>query len=155
MNKVGARTAARAERWFLKLALVFAGLSGCGPGERSFEQPVVLGGETVPPDVLNFGELVYMQRCRGCHGQHGEGDGPYGSTMSPRPANLTQGLYPRLGAEPGELPSDEAFRTIITQGIDGTGMMASDLEGDSLHAVIQYIKTLAPVWRESPPQRVQ
>jgi len=122
----------------------------CGSGERSFEEPVTLGGEEVSADVLNFGELVYMQRCRGCHGQHGEGDGAYGSAMDPRPADLTRGTYRHLE---GERPSDAEFERVITHGIDGTGMTAIDLDDEPRNAVIQYIKTLAPeVWVD---QRVQ
>jgi len=137
----------------VRRAAVVVGLAllGCGSGERSFEAPMTLGGEEVSADVLNFGELVYMQRCRGCHGQHGEGDGPYGSAMDPRPADLTRGVYRHLE---GERPSDAELERVITEGIDGTGMTAIDLEGEPLNAVIQYIKTLAPrTWRDD--QRVQ
>ena len=135
---------------------VSAAAMGCEPGERSFEQPLTLGGQEVAPSVLNLGEIVYMRRCRGCHGQHGGGDGQYGSTMTPRPADLTLGEYPRIGATGGALPSDDDLRRIITEGIEGTGMPAQPLDGEALEAVLQYIKTLAPVWRQEPTsQRVQ
>lgn len=127
-------------------ALVLA-LIGCEPGERSFEAPLVLGGQEVAPDVLNLGEVVYMQRCRGCHGQHGRGDGQYASSMDPRPADLTRGEYPRLGATGGALPTDAQLRRAIVEGIDGTNMAPQGLEGAPLDAVVAYVKTLAPVWR--------
>lgn len=129
------------------LALLVLALSGCGSGERSFEAPVELGGRSVAPDVLNRGELVYMRHCRGCHGQRGHGDGPYAASMQPRPADLTTGEYPRLGATGGELPSDDALRRIVVDGIEGTGMRPQHVEGENLEAVVQYVKTLAPVWR--------
>lgn len=139
-----------------RAALIALLLLGCGPGERSFEAPLVLGGEEVAPEVLSFGEIVYMQRCRRCHGQHGRGDGQYASSMDPRPADLTTGRYPgTTGAADGALPTDEQLRRVITEGIDGTGMAPQDLEGEPLDAVIAYLKTLAPVWREAPDHDVQ
>lgn len=139
----------------MRRALLLAALLlGCGPGERSFEQPLVLGGEEVAPDVLNLGEIVYMQRCRGCHGQHGRGDGQYASSMQPRPADLTRGEYPRIGATGGALPTDEQLRRVVVEGIDGTNMAPQGLDGAPLEAVVAYVKTLAPVWRERRPDQL-
>ncbi len=132
----------------MRRALLLAlALSACGEGRRSFEEPLVLGGETVAPEVLNRGEFVYMQRCRGCHGQHGAGDGPYASSLATRPADLTRGEYPRLGATGGALPSDDALERVIREGIEGTPMGPQHVEGEDLEAVVQYLKTLAPAWR--------
>jgi mono/diheme cytochrome c family protein len=131
----------------LGLALAALLAAACGSGERSFEAPVVLGGTEVPPEVLNRGELVYMRHCRGCHGARGRGDGRYASSMSPRPADLTAGEYPRLGATGGELPTDEALRRAIVEGLEGTGMTPQPIEGENLEAVVQYVKTLSPAWR--------
>lgn len=129
--------------------VVFAllALTACGEGQRSFEAPVVLGGREVAPEVLNRGEFVYMQRCRGCHGQHGAGDGPYASSLTPRPADLTSGEYPRLAPD-GALPSDQVLARAIREGIEGTPMGPQPVEGEDLDAVVQYVKTLAPVWRQ-------
>ncbi len=130
-------------------ALLLASLAiGCGQGRRSFEAPVVLGGREIAPDVLNRGEFVYMQRCRGCHGQHGRGDGPYGSTLPTRPADLTRGAYPRLAPD-GALPTDDALKAAVRDGIEGTPMGPQGVAGDELEAVVQYVKTLAPVWRSA------
>lgn len=129
-------------------------LLGCGKGRRSFEEPVVLGGREISADVLNRGEFVYMQRCRGCHGQHGAGDGPYASSLAVRPANLTSGRYPRL-ARGDALPTDAALERAIREGIPGTPMGPQPVEGEDLRAVVEYIKTLAPVWRAQRAQDVQ
>ncbi|HEY8432104.1 MAG TPA: cytochrome c [Sandaracinaceae bacterium] len=133
------------------LSLAFA-LAACGEGRRSFEQPLVLGGQRVSPDVLNRGEFVYMQRCRQCHGPRGRGDGPYASSLDPRPADLTRGEYPRIGATGGTLPSDEALARVIREGIEGTSMGPQHLEGENLEAVVQYLKTLSPAWRAQDVQ---
>ena len=131
----------------MRLALVLALLlAGCGSGRRSFEEPVVLGGVEVAPEVLNHGEIVFMSRCRGCHGAEGRGDGPYAASMEPSPADLTSGRYPRAAPE-GGLPSDEALREILVVGIEGTPMGPQDLGDEEREAVLQYSKTLAPAWR--------
>lgn len=132
-------------RWLPWMALA---LAACGPGKRTFEEPVELGGVEVAPEVLNHGELAYMRYCRGCHGQHGQGDGTYASSMDPRPADLTRGEYPRLGARSGDLPSDAQIRDAIQHGIEGTGMGPQHVAPDDLDPLVAYVKTLAPVWRE-------
>ncbi len=120
-------------------------LLGCGPGQRTFEEPVVLGGRTIAPELLNRGEFAYMRHCRGCHGQQGRGDGPYASSLPSRPLDLTRGQYTHLG--PG-LPSDEALATAIRDGV-GT-MPRQPVSTEELEALVQYVKTLSPVWREPP-----
>src|SRR5690606_1963298 len=122
-------------------------LVGCGEGQRSFEQPVVLGGVEVAPEVLNRGEFAYVRYCRQCHGPTGHGDGPYAASLPPRPADLTSGEYPRMGATGGELPSDEAIARVIREGVPGTAMGPQGVSASDLDALVQYVKTLAPVWR--------
>jgi len=34
------------------------------------------------------GEALFQTHCAACHGEHGEGDGPAGANLSPKPANL-------------------------------------------------------------------
>ena len=128
------------------LFLCAVGLVACGSGKRSFEAPVELNGQTVAPEVLNRGELVYMQHGRGCHGQRGRGDGPYARSLRPPPRDLTTGEYRHLESP----PTDAALRAVITQGIEGTGMRAQRVEGESLTAVVAYTR-----WLALPDQRVQ
>jgi mono/diheme cytochrome c family protein len=115
-------------------------------GERTFEAPVELAGERVEPEVLNHGEFVYMRDCRGCHGQSGRGDGTYASSLAVRPADLTRGEYPRLA--PGGLPSDAVLERAIREGIAGTPMVPMGMSDADRRAVVHYVKTLAPIWRE-------
>ncbi|MFK7990838.1 MAG: cytochrome c [Sandaracinaceae bacterium] len=130
--------------WLAPLLLV-----ACGPGRRTFEAPVELNGVTVAPEVLNRGEMAYMRYCRGCHGQTGHGDGPYSSSMEPRPADLTTGRYRTMGD--GELPSDAALMTLLEEGIDGTGMRPIAMTDEDRNAVVQYLKTLSPRWMNAQP----
>lgn len=132
--------------------LVLLACLGCGTGRRTFEEPVTLGGVEVAPGVLNDGEFVYMSRCRGCHGVAGRGDGPYAASLTPRPSDLTAGVYPRI-ADDGDLPDDDALRRVLREGIAGTAMGPQDLGPEQLEPVLQYVKTLAP--RAWVDQRVQ
>lgn len=120
---------------------------GCGDGKRSFEAPVVLGGQEVAPEVLNHGEFAYARYCRSCHGPTGKGDGPYAASLTPPPADLTTGEYPRMGAVGGELPSDEDIARIIIEGVEGTAMVPQGVSERDRDALVQYLKTLAPAWR--------
>lgn len=122
-----------------RLALFALLLLGCD-GERSFEAPVTLAGREVSADTLNTGEFVYMQRCKGCHGMDGHGGGPYASSMDPRPANLTTGTYAHLEGDP---PSDDAFRALLENGLEGSPMGPQNVPEDQMDPVIQYVRWLA------------
>lgn len=123
-----------------RLALFGLLLLGCDAGERSFTQPVTLAGREVSADTLNTGEFLYMQRCRGCHGADGHGDGPYASSMETSPADLTTGAYRHLEGSP---PSDEAFRDLLEHGIEGTPMGPQHIPDDQVDPVVQYVRWLA------------
>ncbi len=137
------------KRALLSCMVLFA---GCEGGARTFEAPLVLGGREIAPEVLNRGEFVYMRQCRGCHGQRGQGDGPYAGSLPVRPTNLTTGEYPRVGATGGDLPSDEQLHGVLREGIEGTPMGAQGLSPQELEEVTAYLKTLAPVWRRQDAQ---
>lgn len=135
-------------RWLIAIAWVFA-LAGCdGSSEPGVVgQSVVLGGVEVSARVLARGESVYRQRCRLCHGDSGDGEGPQGRHLSPRPRDLRKGEY-KFAPDPKSLPDDAYFHRILIEGIPNTMMQPWGLDHDDRHAVIQYIKSLSPRWRE-------
>lgn len=47
------------------------------------ENPLVYDTE-----ILKKGKDLYVSACSGCHGQNGDGNGPAGENLDPRPANL-------------------------------------------------------------------
>ena len=49
---------------------------------------------------------------------------------------------------------DEGSAALIVEGIEGTGMGPQAVRGEDLEAIVQYVKTLSPRWREAS-QRVQ
>src|SRR6266545_1617605 len=122
-------------------------------GCRSFKERVtfvdsmVLGGQEVSADVLNYGREHYVQNCYACHGMKGDGKGPAARYYRPPPRDLTKGLY-KFGGVVDGLPHDDDFVRILRHGLWGTPMLAWDVPEEELYPIIQYVKSLAQVWEE-------
>jgi mono/diheme cytochrome c family protein len=114
----------------------------------AFVEPLVLAGQEVSADVLNRGREQFVQNCYACHGMTGNGAGPASPYYRPPPRDLTRGLY-KFGGVMDGLPHDEDFARILQRGLAGTPMLAWDIPRDDLDAIIQYVKSLSPVWREA------
>jgi mono/diheme cytochrome c family protein len=77
------------------------------------------------------GQVLFAENCVQCHGPSGKGDGPWASSYSPRPADLT-----RLSND-GVFPKARVLSVI--DGYDRTGLPGKDmpefgllLEGDTV-----------------------
>lgn len=114
----------------------------------TFVRPMVLAGREVSADVLNEGREHYVQNCYACHGMAGNGTGPASHYYRPPPRDLTRGLY-KFGGVVDGLPHDEDFVRIVRLGLHGTPMLAWDIPDAELHPIIQYVKSLSPVWQEA------
>jgi mono/diheme cytochrome c family protein len=112
----------------------------------TFVRPMVLGGREVSADVLNRGREQFVQNCYACHGMAGNGRGPASHYYRPPPRDLTKGLY-KFGGVVDGLPHDEDFVRILEHGLSGTPMLAWDIPDADLYPIIQYVKSLAPVWQ--------
>ncbi len=141
--------------WSLALAA-----AGC----TSFEQQVVFkkGMEFAAPEdeertkvsahVLNEGREAYMEYCFNCHGIDGDGQGPAGVGMRPPPRDFRTGVFKFARVIDG-LPHDEDLAHIVRGGLQGTAMLPwDDVPEEQLHAILQYIKTLSPIW--SDPEEI-
>ncbi len=93
----------------------------------------------IPPnaDSIAAGKVLYLENCVPCHGLTGQGDGPVGITLNPRPADLTQHTAP--GVHP-----DGRLYNWITDGVEGSVMPAfgSALSDEERWHVVNYIRTL-------------
>lgn len=97
----------------------------------------------LPDNAANIkaGETLYQQtaqplECFNCHGTKGDGQGPMGAALNPRPRNFTCG-------ETMKDISDGQMFWIIKNGSQGTGMMAfSNMPDNQIWQLIHYIKTL-------------
>jgi mono/diheme cytochrome c family protein len=112
----------------------------------------VLGGVRVPAATLNRGAAGYMRACRPCHGALGDGKGPQAVGMDPPPRDLRLGVLSYASVPAGALWRDEDVVRIVRSGLGGTGMRAwKDIPDDELAAIVQFLKTLSPRFREERP----
>lgn len=139
----------------LQVLVLFAALAvaGCSSQySKTFSEPLKLaGGKTVDVKTLNQGHDAYMLYCYGCHGEKGDGRGPAADGMRPPPRNFTQGLFKFAGTGAGQLPTDEALDRVIRRGLHGTPMLPWDIPAQERAAIIGFLKTFSPRWKEDEP----
>lgn len=132
--------------WGLVAAIAAA---GCG---KSITEPLKLaGGKEVDARTLQDGHDAFMLYCYGCHGEKGDGKGPASAGMRPPPRNFTQGLFKFAGVPAGQLPTDEALDRTVRRGLHGTPMLPWDIPAVERKAIIQYLKTFSPKWKDEEP----
>ncbi|MGA9120108.1 MAG: c-type cytochrome [Bacteroidota bacterium] len=139
-------------RWMLS-----AGISACILGAIALlwaSPPQV--GEPSGVNSADLGKSVYEQRCAPCHGESGKGNGPNAFFLSPRPRDFTTGLYEFRSTEPGSIPTDEDLGRTISKGLPGTAMPGWEkfIHGDTLSAIILYIKAFSPRFAREQPKVV-
>jgi mono/diheme cytochrome c family protein len=133
-------------RWLL----VLLALGACR--SPRFTEPLKLAdGKSVPADVLNDGHDAYMLYCYACHGAKGDGRGPSSPGMRPPPRDFTQGMFKFAGVAAGGLPNDDDLVALIKRGLDGTPMLPWDVSDRERLAIVQYLKTLSPRWKDEAP----
>lgn len=88
------------------------------------------------------GKLQYENYCLSCHGARGDGDGPAGLALTPRPARIGERAFMR------EKTDDYLFQ-VIQQGGAAVGLSplmapwGSMLTDAQIRDVIAYVRTLA------------
>jgi mono/diheme cytochrome c family protein len=133
------------------LALLFL-VAGCG--DHTFEKDMKLGGKMVSAETLNKGHDAYLQYCRPCHGEKGDGHGFSSKGLRPPPRDFSQGLF-KFGHVPAPaLPPDEELVKIVRSGLHGTAMLPWDVPDGELIPILQYIKTFSPKWQTEEPGKV-
>lgn len=129
---------------WLVLAAVFV---ACEAGPPPFTEPQVLGGVEVPAETLNQGQKLFNRYCASCHGYDGGGKGPAARNLEARDFRAAHFLYKSTPGD--ELPTDGDLANTIKQGKADKGMPAwGGLRDDDVRAVVSYIKTFSPRWRE-------
>lgn len=106
-----------------------------------------------------FGAYVYEQNCLVCHGARGDGQGEMAPTLSPRPRSFRNGVFKYRSTPTGKLPTNEDLARIVRGGLAGTAMgMFKHLADDEVRAVVEYVKSFSPRWRDAanfaPPMSV-
>jgi mono/diheme cytochrome c family protein len=95
-------------------------------------------------DGLQMGRVVYMKNCMHCHGVTGDGAGPTGQFLNPRPRDYRKGVFKFTSTQPGEKASRNDLHRVVQYGIPGTYMPSFLLLGDrETKAVVEYVRWLA------------
>lgn len=87
---------------------LFSGVLACGSAAAG--PPM-----KASPELLAKGKTVYSTNCMTCHGEKGDGSGPAGAVMNPKPRDFSKASF-KKGGNPQQL-----FET-ISKGLEGTSM---------------------------------
>ena len=92
---------------------------------------------------LLAGAELYRVNCVHCHGVSGDGQGPTGRFLNPRPRDFRDGVFKFTSTGGGMKPSTEDLHRTLSEGIPGTSMPAFLLLGDEkLSLLVNYVKFL-------------
>jgi mono/diheme cytochrome c family protein len=82
---------------------------------------------------IEKGKVIYEMKCASCHGVKGDGKGPAGTGLSPKPANFRESH--------GEKMTDGEHFWKIATGRGSMPSFAKDLREEERWHVINYINT--------------
>ncbi len=109
------------------------------PGEYS--------GYNQRASLIQRGREVYHKYCVGCHGTHGQGDGPAAVRLITQPRDFTSGIYKFRSTDSSSLPMEADLHRVITRGLSRVSMPAFPLMPETEKvAVVEYIKSFYPNW---------
>src|SRR5262245_25618631 len=122
------------------------------------ETPGTVEVKTPPPRpnerLRALGQSLYRARCAGCHGESGDGRGPYAAGLSVPPTNFNMGIYKLRSTPTGSLPTDEDLFRTVTRGVHGTPMLPwKQLSEEERWALVFQLKTFSVRFREERPLR--
>jgi len=118
-------------------------------------QNVGVTAMTVPDrsDLVDRGRAVYRQRCVGCHGPEGDGNGAAATFLSPRPRDFTAAVFKFRSTPSGALPTDGDLYRTVTRGVRWTAMPTwHELPDKDRLAVVAFIKLFSKRWKEEKPE---
>src|ERR1041385_4262431 len=123
------------------------------------------GSETlvanVPPEQAagdaSLGKSIYEAKCIECHGKDGKGSGVAATFLNPKPRDFTAEKFKFRTTESGSIPTDDDLMNTIQNGLHGTAMpdWKPFLSGDSLKAVIEYVKSFSHRFKDEQPKIVR
>jgi mono/diheme cytochrome c family protein len=117
---------------------------------------LIIGGIIRAQEVgdVQQGKLVYEQYCANCHGEKGDGNGPYGQDTTPVPRDFRQGTFKWRSTPSGSLPTDADLERTLVNGLFGTSMsgFATTLSHRQRLDVIAYVKTFSPRFATEKPE---
>jgi DMSO reductase family type II enzyme heme b subunit len=106
--------------------------------------PAGTGGSGVAAaQSTSGGQAIYEQRCAGCHGLTGEGQGPVTERLFVKPRDFTRDEYEIKSTAGDEFPSREDLIRTVAEGMPGSSMPAwrGVLSEAEIGAVVDYVQT--------------
>jgi mono/diheme cytochrome c family protein len=93
----------------------------------------------VPARAADDGARVWAERCSGCHGDDGKGDGPAAMALVPRPRNFRDAAF-------WQGRTAEQIRSVVAKGKPGTMMQpfAGVLTDAEIDAVVLHVVRFDP-----------
>ncbi|MCO6455530.1 MAG: c-type cytochrome [Pirellulaceae bacterium] len=93
---------------------------------------------------LKHGAEVYRERCAGCHGITGDGQGTAAPHLDPKPRDYRQGKFKFTSTPRGSKPRRADLVRVLRRGAKGTSMPDFRwLPEEDLQAVIDYVMVLS------------
>lgn len=129
-------------------------LAGCDTRkDTDTSRPANFGFQaSLGQSLIEEGRVNYARYCVGCHGDVGDGNGQAALFLNPKPRNFVNGIFKFSSTRSGQLPTDEDLKRTIRNGLRGSAMPSFALLPDrTLDALVAYIKTLSPKWKEREP----
>ena len=117
--------------------------------------PAAAAADRPAPD-LEAGRAAYQASCARCHGAAGQADGPDAKRFYPRPRDLTKGVYKFRSTASGTPPTDDDLFDTIARGLPGSNMPDwPHLDEATRWHVVEYLKSLAPIFQDTAAQPVE
>lgn len=102
--------------------------------------------------VPHEGAATYERYCAGCHGDRGDGQGPAAAMLITKPRDFSKGIFKFRSTANGSLPTDADLMRTITNGVYRTSMPEWSLLPERERvALVAYLKTFYPQWKERGP----
>lgn len=100
------------------------------------------------PEIVEYGQKVYMTNCAMCHGNEGKGDGAAGAALNPKPRNLIEGKWTQ-----GE--GVISHYNVLLNGIKGSSMASySHFKSADRWALVHYIDSITENKSKDAPEKV-
>jgi len=97
-----------------------------------------------PPadSLVARGKALFVRQCAICHGEAGDGAGPFAYLMNPRPRDFRKGKF-KLTTTVNQIPSDDDLLRTISRGMPGSAMPPwGHLPPTDLNALVAFVRSV-------------
>lgn len=110
--------------------------------ERGSRDSGAASGVAPASSAMARGQALFARQCAICHGEQGDGAGPFAYLMDPRPRNFKLGKF-KLTTTQNQIPSDEDLMRTLSRGMPGSAMPPwGHLPIADLRALVAYVREI-------------